>query len=223
MKPPADLKARVLLAVARDPSPDRRAVSVRAARAWLGVGLATALMFVAIGGLRAVERPLAFVLGTAAGWGGIALAATVASARRGKMVGRPFVVLVLSVAVTPVALGLWYLIWVGNWGGLGPPAPASRALVCFGVSLVLAAGPFFVLTRGRRDTFPAHPRATAAAIGVVAGAWAGVLMDLHCERADVVHVALGHVAPAAVLALAGAVLGDRLLGTSPEPDAPRGR
>jgi hypothetical protein len=155
-----------------------------------------------------VERPLSFVLATAAGWAGIALAASWASSRKGSMVGRPLGVLVGLTLATPAALAAWYLAWVGRVPM--PPAPVDRAFVCLAVSLVFAAGPFVLLARSLRATAPAHPRATAAAIGVVTCAWASVLMDLHCERGDLVHVTLGHVAPALVLALVGFALGERL-------------
>jgi hypothetical protein len=218
MTPPVELKARVLAAAAKEPSSDRTLVSRQVQNAWLGAGLLTVTLFLALGGLRAVERPLAFVLGAAAGWAGIALAASWASMRRGSMVGRPRVVLLVSVIATPVALGLWYSFWASSWGWPGPPTPLWRGFVCLGLSLLLAAAPLAVLTRGRRATDPTHPRATAAALGVVAGAWAGVLMDLHCESAGVLHVALGHVAPALLLALVGALLGERLLGVHAAPN-----
>lgn len=212
MKPPTELKARVLAAVASEASPDRQRVSRRATVAWL-VAVATALVvFLMVGGIRAVERPVSFVLVTVAGWAAIALAATWACARRGSMVGRPLGVLLLATALTPAALGLWYLISAASWGCGGPPSAPSYALVCLSVSIALVAGPCAVMMRARWASDPAHPRATAAAVGVVAGAWAGVMMELHCERADVAHVALGHVAPALVLALLGALFGERLLG-----------
>jgi hypothetical protein len=218
MKPSAELKARVLAAAARETSPDRRAVSRRVMRAWVGAAALCGTLFVVIGGLRAVERPLAFVLGTAAGWAGIAMGASWASARRGRMLGRSLG-LFLSAVVTPIALGIWYLAWVDGWGqGFGPPAPPSRAFVCLTLSLVLAVGPFAVLTLGRRATDPIHPRVAAAAMGVTAGAWAGVMMDLHCEHADLFHVMVGHVAPALVLAVVGALLGEQLLGVQAEPE-----
>jgi|HubBroStandDraft_6_1064221.scaffolds.fasta_scaffold266894_1 hypothetical protein len=218
MKPSPELKARVLAAAARETSPDRRAVSGRVMRASVGAAAVCSTLFLTMGGVRAVERPIAFVLGTAAGWVGIATCATWASARRGKMVGRSLV-LFLSAVVTPIALGIWYLAWVNGWGhGFGAPAPPSRAFVCLTLSLVLAVGPFAVLTLGRWATDPVHPRVAAAAIGVTAGAWAGVMMDLHCEHADLFHVMVGHVTPALVLAVVGALLGEQLLGVRAEPE-----
>jgi hypothetical protein len=50
----------------------------------------------------------------------------------------------------------------------------------------------------------------------MAGAWASVLIDLHCECADLLHVTLGHVLPVAVLAAVGAIVGRRVIGMRAE-------
>jgi hypothetical protein len=226
MNPSTELKARVLAATGREPSPNRQTVLRRAMGAWLVAFVSTLAVFLVVGGVRAVERPLEFVLGTAAGWAGIALAATWTCARRGSMLGRSLVVLLLSAVTTPVALGTWHFVAVRSLGyKLGPASPISCALACLGVSIALAAGPFAVSLLRRRATDPTHPRAAAASVGVVAGAWTGVLMDLHCERADLLHVAIGHVAPALFLGLVGVLLGDWLLGVHAETNwvSSRGR
>jgi hypothetical protein len=217
MTPSPDLKARVLADVAQLPAPARPAFRRRTAKLWLAAAVGVVLVFVAIGGLRAVERPLGFVLATAAGWGAIAGVATLASSRRSSMVGRPAPVLVLAIVATPLALGLSYWAYRQQLEVSPPMAPLGRAVACLGVSLVFAAGPFAVLAWRSRNLGVAHPRVTAAAMGVVASAWASVLMDLHCETTDLRHVALGHVAPLLVLSLVGFLIGDRLLGVNAEP------
>jgi hypothetical protein len=206
-----ELKARVLAEAMREPAADRSAVRRRVRRAWLFVAVLTLLTFGALGGLRAVERPLPFVLVTAVGWGGVALAATWGSIRRGSMVGRPLPLLLAAILATPPALAAWYLAWLGRLESPVSVAPLGRAFVCMAVCVAFAAAPFVVLASTKRATAPAHPRVAAAALGVVASAWASVLMDLHCEHADVLHVIVGHVAPVLLLGLLGFLLGDRLL------------
>jgi hypothetical protein len=212
MTPLPDLKARVLAQAQLAPAPDRRAVRRRATRTWLVVAVVTFVAFGALGGLRAVERPFAFVLATAAGWAGVAAAATWCSARRGSMAGRPLSVLVAGILLTPPALLAWYTAWVCRADEPVPSTPVGRAFVCMAICVALAASPFVAFAITRRGSAPVHPRATAAALGVVACAWASVLMDLHCEHADVLHVCLGHVAPVFIVGLLGFLLGERLFG-----------
>ena len=52
-------------------------------------------------------------------------------------------------------------------------------------------------------------------MGAAAGAWGGVMIDLHCEIAHEMHVALAHVLPVVVLAAVGAIVGRRVLGIVP--------
>jgi hypothetical protein len=87
------------------------------------------------------------------------------------------------------------------------PWPLAGSARCALATLAMGAVPFAVALMGRRGSDPTHPRAAGAALGVVAGAWAAVLIDLHCEHADGMHVALGHVGPVVILALVGLVVG----------------
>jgi hypothetical protein len=227
MTPSPELKARILAATIEDPAPDRRAVRRRTALSWMAATVFTLLVFGAVGGLRAVERPLPFVLATAGGWAVIAMAVSWACSRKGSMVGRPLEVLLPAILATPLALGAWYLVWLerGPSTDLSVPAaaPLGRAFVCLGVSLVFAAAPFLVIAGRLRATAPAHPRVTLAAMAVVAGTWACVLMDLHCEHVDLAHVTVGHILPVLVMALVGFLLGERLLGVHAEVSAGRPR
>jgi hypothetical protein len=216
MKPSSELRARVLSAVAKEPSPARRAVERRRAIGLLGAGMWMLFVFGGLGGFRAVERPVAFVLGTGAGWAAIALLATWGSSRRGSMLGRPRSALLFLIVMTPLTLEVWYAAWALRADFAAGVAPVDRSALCAIATLMMALAPFALLVRGLRGSDPNHPRATGAALGVVAGAWGAVLIDLHCERADVLHVTLGHVLPALVLALVGWVLGARLLGVRAE-------
>lgn len=216
MKPSVELRARVLSAVAKEPSPVRRTVERRRALSWLGAGLWMLLVFGALGGFRAVERPVAFVLGTGAGWAAIAALATWGSSRGGSMLGRPRSTLLLLAVLTPLALLVWYAAWVMRADFPVVVAPLAQSVTCALATLALAFAPFALLLLGRRGSNPNHPRATAAAMGVVAGAWGAALINLHCERADMMHVTLGHVLPALLLGLIGWALGARLLGVRAE-------
>lgn len=166
--------------------------------------------------MRAVERPVAFVLGTGVGWAAIALLATWGSSRGGSMLGRSRGTLALLVVVTPVALEAWYLGWIWRSDVAITGSPALTILPCVLATLAMALAPFTVFFLGRRGTDPTHPRAMGSAFGVVCGAWGALLIDLHCERADVMHVTLGHVLPALFLAGLGFALGARLLGIRAE-------
>jgi hypothetical protein len=91
---------------------------------------------------------------------------------------------------------------------LVPDRPGAR---CFGLTLLLAAWPLTILCLSRRGTDPTHPNSLGAAIGIAAGAYAGVFVDLFCPVGHVQHVLLGHALPIVLLGLAGVWLGARLL------------
>jgi hypothetical protein len=216
MTPRIELKARVLALAAKEASPIRRAVERRRAIRWLGACVWMLLVFGGLGGLRAVVRPVAFVLGTAAGWAAIALAATLGSSRKRSMLGRPESALLLIVVATPLALEAWYSAWVGRADFAVAASPAVAILHCLIATLAMAAAPFALLLVGRRGSDPNHPRSTGAAMGVVSGAWGAMLIDLHCEHSDLMHVTLGHVLPALLLGLLGFILGAAVLGVRAE-------
>jgi hypothetical protein len=215
---PPELKARVLSAAAEKASPARSVVVRSRALSWLGASLWILLVFSAIGGLRAVERPVTFVLWTIVGWAAIAFLASWASSRGGSMIGRPVGILILTVAATPLALEVWYAMWVGRSDAALVVSPIVRGYFsCAPATLGMGVAPFVMLLLGRRGSVPNYPRPTAAAMGVVSGAWGAVLIDFHCERADLLHVTLGHILPVLLLALAGYALGATLLGVRGGP------
>jgi hypothetical protein len=79
--------------------------------------------------------------------------------------------------------------------------------------LALSLPAFFALAWVRRDPDVKHPAATGAALGAAAGAWGGVFLNAHCPSLDLVHQALGHVLPIAVLVLLGGLSGHSLTRT----------
>ncbi len=222
MMPPADLKARVLAAAAAEPAPIRPEV-VRGT--FLDGCVATAIalgIFFAMGGAHAGERPGSFVAATAAGGCAVALAATLGVVRRGSMLGRSRAALIALSLAVPVALFAGYAVWLSCWPVAAEPVPIAQGAVCLALTLAMASVPFVIFARSRRDSDPVHPHATGAAIGALAGAWASVLIGLHCEHVELLHVAVGHVLPVALLAGVGAVVGGRVIGLkSRAPVRPR--
>jgi hypothetical protein len=219
---PPDLKARVLAAVATEPAPARAAVVRGVVFAWSAATVVTLGIFFVIGGPRVGERPAPFVAATAAGWFAVALVGTWGVARRGSMLGRSrAALLVLSLAL-PVALLGWYFGCSMLWPLASGPVSMERGWICLVLTLAMGAVPFAVFARSRGDSDPVHPRATGAAIGAMAGAWASVLIGLHCEHVAPLHVIVGHVLPAVVLAAVGAVVGRRVLGMRADPATARG-
>jgi hypothetical protein len=97
-----------------------------------------------------------------------------------------------------------------------PDAPVAASFAahatCFVFTALFALAPFAAFFAVRRGSDPVHPRATGAAMGAAAGAWGGVLIDLHCAASNAEHIAFGHVLPVAMLAGVGAAIGARVLG-----------
>lgn len=211
MTPTPDLRARVLGAVAREPSP-ARATSTRRLTLAFALAFAPMLAFEAYD-LRLGDRPLGFVALNVAGWALLAGASTWGAVARGRsMLGRPFGWLVGLTLALPIALlavaALGYVPW-----------PQSSELDCSGmgdfrccdVTLALAVGPLLAFAFARRGSDPVHPRATGAAIGASAGAWAAVAMAMHCPVTSMRHVLFGHVVPVVVFAALGVLVGAKIV------------
>lgn len=210
---PANLRERVLQQARSTPSPDARTVQ-RRRRAALALGAGASLVLVAALGVAAAGRPLAFVVLSAIGWASLAAGTTWMAAHRGvTMLGRTRRALAVAAVVTAPAVLAWVMVCTIGWPELREPAAtASTNLACLIATTLLSLGPLFALAFVRRGSDPVHPRATGASIGAAAGAWGGVLIDLHCGVVHPVHVAFAHVMPIAVFALLGAALGARLFG-----------
>jgi hypothetical protein len=216
--PSAALRERVLAAAASEPSPPRATLARLRARAWAWALAVTGGAFFLFGGLHAGDRPVPFVAATAAGWAAIAAFVSFSVSRGRSMLGRPRSTLFLAAIVTPLALLAWHLVMSDRFSLGDEPPSAVRDLFCFALTLLFAAGPALVFWLGRSGSDPVHPRATAAALAVATGAWASVLIDLHCRHAALAHVAVGHVLPVVALALLGLGFGERLLGVRGRAD-----
>lgn len=212
---PSDLRARVLHAAKSEPSPDRARVR-RSLVAAIGAGalVSLAVLFV-VGGPDFTARPPAFLALTVAGFCAIAALATWGGVARGQsMLGRPRSWLVTIAMVTAPSLFAWVVMGTSIWPETRATAPAdmARNIGCFVVMMLLALGPFAALMLSRRASDPVNPRATGGAVGAAAGAWAGVLIHLHCPVSVTMHVALSHVLPIVIFSLIGTLVGRRVIG-----------
>lgn len=213
--PRPDLRARVLAAAANEPSPTRGRVLYTTAVLLAGGVAAAAAAFVSLGGMHAKGRPAELVVATALGWGVVAAVGTAIAFVRGRKgpLGRTRATLAVVALLSGPLLMAWAALWTARFPEAREPAGTLGIhLRCFATTLLFAGGPFVALGIARRGTDPVHPRTAGAALGAAAGAWGGVMIDLHCEISAELHVALAHVLPVAVLALAGALLGGRILG-----------
>lgn len=210
---PPDLRALVLARVRETPSADVRATRRRNAIAIVLAGAAAATMIAALG-IALGGRPLPFVALSVTGWAAIAFAGTVVSGSRGEMMlGRARSVLVVCALALAPALFSWMMGCAALWPGVSDrPGTLQTHVACLVATMILSLGPTLALSYMRRGSDPVHPRATGAAIGAAAGAWGGVLIDMHCPISRPLHVALAHVMPVVIYATIGALLGARLFG-----------
>jgi hypothetical protein len=210
-----EVRARVLAAVALEPTP------ARGASWWIKWEgrLALACGFTVLAavwyrlGVHPGTRPPAYIATLVAAWLLVAIAATWAGvARGGSMLGRPLGWRAAAVALTPLAmLALWWPIaqsWpttLENDSGLFELEQCLVGTGLLGIGPLLA---FLFMTRG---TEPVRPWLSGAALGVAAGGWGAVALVIICRHASASHMIIGHVLPVALMALIGAALGARAL------------
>lgn len=213
--PPPHLKARLLDAVQREPSPSR--LSVRRANvlaALAGFAWLALVFFFRVGGVVLRKRPVGHVVVLGLGWLLLAAAATLLSASRGRsLLGRPSHLLRLAAGLTVPLLFAWAFLSNAAWpetNGLACPTPAGH-VKCFINTITMGVGPLVGFMFLRRGDDPVHPRLTGAALGAAAGAWGSWAMGLHCPYTELGHVLLGHVLPTGVLALVGLIAGQIFL------------
>lgn len=223
----AELRARVIAAVAAEPSPTRAAVRRR--NVFMGLlaaasGVGAFVIFAAFmseghlvrfGGDVApqhyLERPVRVVVATATG--GLVVAATAVwlALRRGRsMLGRSRRRLLCGAVLIPISLLAWKVGCSVALGAAMVPWPERPGERCLALSLLVAAGPLLSFL-AIRHSVPVQPMLNGAVIGFAAGACAWVATDLWCPVAFVPHLLLGHVLPLGVLAAAGALLGRAFL------------
>lgn len=214
-QPPADLRARLEAAIAKQPSPTRASYTSRRAIAVV-VAAALSLGLVALtGGVQHGARTPLLLWGVVAGWAlVVAVAGAVALGRR-SMIGPPTAVLLgVAAALAPALLGWFVLVHEV----IAPPAlpeprlPFAAHVGCLVMTVVLSIGPVAALAFLRRGSDATHPRATGAVLGGLAGGIGSVLIDVHCPVGELGHVVLGHIVPVVVLLGVGALVGRRVFG-----------
>jgi hypothetical protein len=208
--PPDALRARILAAAARTPSPTRREAR-RGALVLLGVSVVVAVtVFQLAGGFaHSAGRPLGTTLAMTAGWAAAsALLTWLVLGRGGSTLARRPTWLAAAALVAPLALFAWMHVFHGSYA-----EPYERVgYRCLGYTLVMAVTPLAAFLRFRRGVEPRRPSILGAAAGAACGAWAGVIVDLWCPLTAPMHALVGHVLPLALLIGVGAFVGNRMLG-----------
>jgi hypothetical protein len=213
---PPELRARVLDATRRQLVPSRE--SGRRRRALIvALGFGGALAVGVVLGTPAVApRPAGYFVLVFAAWVAVALGATWVALGRGRsMLGRPtsqrLAVALLTPAALTVAAFLGSLVWPQTVDGSASVMAYVAHVNCFVWTVVFAVGPLAAFAVVGRSSDPVAPAMGGAALGAAAGAWGGLGIELFCTQATPVHVFLGHVAPVVLLAVVGALVGDRVL------------
>jgi hypothetical protein len=213
---PPEVKDRVLDAVRREPARTRPETRRAVAMVVVAGFLTTFCVTMMLGGFVGGERPAAYLVLSTAGWLAMAGIATWGAIGRGRsMVGRSTRVVRTVALVTAPVMAVWVLVAWAGWPTL-PVCPAKADFLCLAFTLVLALGPFAAFLFVRRHTDPIHPRLSGAALGAASGAWGAVAMHVRCICADPTHLLVAHVVPIVIFAVAGWMLGARVLGISAE-------
>jgi hypothetical protein len=179
------------------------------------VGLA---IFAAVGGVRPHARPLSLILATASGSALVtAFALALALGRGTSMLGRSRRLLLAAIALLPLALLVWKMGVSSLYDGMNVAWPARPGARCLGLALAIGALPLAAALAVRRRSDPVQPSLTGAALGAAVGLAAASLVDLWCPVAHLQHLLVGHLLPIALLALAGALTGSRLLAVRFRP------
>lgn len=210
MNPPDPIKARLMSAVAAQPSRTRGQGRRRAIAFYGGAALLMLAVFQLAGGLahgagRPVDITARLVLGSAM----IALVSTVVALGRGRsMTGRSWTVLALVTVLVPIVGFAWQTHWFGAY-----TEPFQRfGWRCIALTLVMGSSLLGAVVALRRHSVATNATLQGAAAGATAGACATVVVDAWCPLANTAHVAQGHILPLVALTLVGALLGRFVLG-----------
>ena len=211
MTEPSELRARILEAARREPSPTRSQATTRIALIIAVALVVDVALFFLFGGAHRGERPLPFLVGTLAGSLAVALAAAWGAFARGRsMLGRSPRWLVAIAIGTPILLMAWMRVWNALYPDTTLALSGRIGVRCFAFSLALGVWPLALLLRSCRERNPVAPGVAGAARGVAVGALAWVMVTLWCPLANTPHVAVGHLLPLFILSILGGWLGQRL-------------
>jgi hypothetical protein len=207
------LRARTFEAVRSHPSPTHRTFRIRAISLMTAAIAVSLAIFLLAGGVRADPRAASLLTGTTGGALAITVLAVVVGVRRRcSMLPRPGWQLALLVALVPAALLAWKIAWSARFPGMMVDWPERPGLRCFFLTLGLGMAPLVSLAFLFRNSEPARPALVGGVMGILIGAMSWVVLDLWCPVAYPRHLLIGHVGPALVLAMAGAILGRRVMG-----------
>ncbi len=216
----SQLRARILVAAAREASPARPTARMHLAAVVVIAALVDLAFFrFYMGGVHlgdaphgVSDRPLAFVCGTVLGWSAIAAAATWFAFTRPSMLGRRPAWLALVCVLTPPVLFGWMLLWNAQYPETIVWVATRPGLKCLSYTLIMAGWPLVALAYVGRERNPQAPAAAGAARGMALGGLAGALVDLWCPITGPTHVLIGHIGPLLVLMVLGALAGHVLTG-----------
>jgi hypothetical protein len=207
-----DFKSRVLASVREVPAPTRKETLQR--QTWLiAAGLTGALaLFFIKGGVGLTSRPPSLIALTAVGTAiFVGVGMWLLFTRGPSGLRRPRTVLIGAAILSTVAFVTWRYGISSLYGRAG--ALRGRiGLRCLALSVGTGGLMLFAALMSWRRSDPITPRATGAAFGAGAGLGSALLVDLWCPVAYVPHLLLGHVLPIAILAVAGGLIGGRVLG-----------
>lgn len=207
--PSPELRAKILAAAQHEPAPTRSARRRRdALAATVGIAAMAALFF-AFGGVKPGGRPAAMIVFA------VGLAALAALALRtvlgARMLGPSRRTLAAMTVLAPVACVAIAVVVATAWAMPDHALPMRSHVACTFMTIVHGALALGVMIATRRGSDPVHPALTGAALGVIAGAWAASLAWLRCPHVELGHGLVAHVAPIALAAALGAVVGRRAL------------
>ncbi len=213
MNPTRSLRDRILTGAATQPSRTRAQGRWRAVVAYAVAAAGGLALFQSWGGIgHSAGRPASITVGIAGGALLLAVAATSVSWWRGRsLVGRPASFLLGTAALLPLVTLVWLVSFNRQY-----TEPFERVgwrclgLTLFAGSLLLGAASWL-----RNRTVAVHAKLSGAALGVTAGAWAGILVDLWCPLTNAPHVLVGHVIPLVLMAALGGVVGHVVLRLRP--------
>lgn len=203
--PPEALRERVRASI------EQTRPSGMSMRARTATSLVVVLALIA-GGLAVIRPDLAQLprvplLAVTAGVGALGLSTLLVALSPGRRgLGASVTLLVVLATLTAP---LYAVVTLLAALGTSPNIPAVPG--CFSMSLGFAAVALAGLTWALRRSVPAAPIARGALLGANAGAWAGLIIHLHCPCGDRLHILVGHAVPIAIFAVVGAVLTPRFL------------
>ena len=205
----SDLRARMRAFVQTKPAPTRTAGRRRAiALHAIAIAVMLAIFEGAGGAAHGAGRP---ILPTILVLGAVSIVAAVASvlasSPRGSMLARPWWVQLALVLAAPflvtVAMTAWHYLY---------DEPSNRfGWRCLGLTIAMGCALGAAMFAVRRARVIHHPALTGSALGVTAGIWATLLVDVWCPLTNLQHVLVGHAAPVVVLGILGAIVGAPIL------------